>query len=212
MGTIVLIRPAQTFYERIKYAEHPAVVEYLDRVEEDIVEHLEVFKPSEDTPSQAAGLPGTPGDEDLFARYRVNDLVDNATCEAAPVVFEYSPTYYNLFGRIDYQARVGTLTTDFTMIKAGSLHRANGGYLVLQARDVLASPLSWETLKRTLRSREIRIENMGGAEQPPSILHATPTTDPVQRQDRGGGHTGNLPSPSVRRRRLPKIFQGHRRF
>ena len=125
-----------------KYAEHPAVVDYLDRVEEGIVEHLEVFKPREDTPSQAAGLPRTLRDEDLFARYRVNDLVDNSTCEAAPVVFEYSPTYYNLFSRIDYQARVGTLTTDFTMIKSGSLYRANGGYLVLQARDVLASPLS----------------------------------------------------------------------
>ena len=71
------------------------------------------------------------------------------------MVFEHSPTYYNLFGRIDYRARMGAFNTDFMMIKPGSLHRANGGYLVVQARDLLAAPMSWDTLKRTLRSGEL---------------------------------------------------------
>ena len=88
-------------------------------------------------------------------------MVDNSACTGAPVVFEHSPTYYNLFGRVDYRARIGTLTTDHTLIKAGALHSANGGYLVVQARDLLLSPLSWDTLKRTLRSGEVRIENIG---------------------------------------------------
>ena len=115
----------------------------------------------------------------MFARYRVNDLVDNSTCEGAPVIFEYSPTYYNLFGRIDYQAKIGTLTTDLTMIKPGAIHRANGGYLIAQARDLLTSPLAWETLKRTLRSGEVRIENIGEQYSPLPSTTLRPQPIPV---------------------------------
>ncbi len=144
-----------------RYANYRDVVKYLDDVEADMVEHLNVFKAREEPAGPIPGIPPIPSDEDAFLRYRVNDLVDNATCVGAPVVFEYSPTYYNLFGRIDYRARIGTLTTDLTMIEAGALHKANGGYLVLQARDFLSSPLAWETLKRSLRSGQVRIENIG---------------------------------------------------
>ncbi len=141
-----------------KYSNFPDVVAYLDQVEADMVERLDYLKPREAAP----GAPNQfPIDEESFARYKVNDLVDNTTCENAPIVFERNPTYYNLFGRIDYQARMGALTTNHTMIKSGSIHVANGGYLILQARDLLANPLSWQTLKRTLRSGEIAIENMG---------------------------------------------------
>ena len=115
----------------------------------------------------------------MFARYRVNDLVDNSTCEGAPVIFEYSPTYYNLFGRIDYQAKIGTLTTDLTMIKPGAIHRANGGYLIAQARDLLTSSLAWETLKRTLRSGEVRIENIGEQYSPLPSTTLRPQPIPV---------------------------------
>ena len=144
-----------------KYAQDPQVVGYLDQVQTDVAEHLEIFKPREDTPAAPPGFAQMGKDEDVFLKYRVNDLVDNSSCEGAPVILEYSPTYYNLFGRIDYRAHVGTLTTDLMMVKAGAVHRANGGYLVLQARDLLMSPLSWETLKRSLRSKEVRIENIG---------------------------------------------------
>lgn len=144
-----------------KYGDHPKAVEYLDHVQHDMVANLFIFKPREEPPMPFPGMPNIPGDEDTFLRYRVNYLVDNTACDGAPVIFEYSPTYYNLFGRIDYRARVGTLTTDHTMIKSGAIHRASGGYLVLQARDLLMNPLSWETLKRSLRSGEARIENIG---------------------------------------------------
>ena len=153
-----------------KYAEHPAVVEYLEQVQADMVEHLDIFKPREEPPGPIPAMVGPVREEEAFDRYRVNALVDNTTCQGAPVIFEYSPTYYNLFGRIDYRARMGAMTTDLTMIKPGAMHRANGGYLVLQARDLLLSPLSWETLKRTLRSGEIRIENIGEQYSPlPSV-------------------------------------------
>ena len=145
-----------------KYAEYPEIVEYLDRVEVDMAQRREIFKPvEEEAPSPIPGFADRGVEDDLFARYRVNDVVDNSACAGAPVVFEYSPTYYNLFGRIEYKAQAGTFNTDLSMIRCGSLHRANGGYLVLQARDLLTNSLSWETLKRTLRSRELQIENIG---------------------------------------------------
>ena len=160
-----------------KYADHPPVVSYLEQVQADLVSNLDIFKPSEDPPIAGLGLGSLPREEDGFIKYRVNDLVDNTSSEGAPVVLEYSPAYYNLFGRIDYRARVGTLTTDHTMIKAGTIHRANGGYLVLQARDLLTSPLSWDTLKRSLRSGEVRIENIG--EQYNPLPSATLRPQPI---------------------------------
>ena len=159
-----------------KYADHPAVVAYLDDVETDMVERLDNLKPSD----ADQGEPGGPAaDEDPFVRYRVNDLVDNTMCDCAPVVFEHNPTYYNVFGRIDYRARMGTLVTDHTMVKGGAIHKANGGFLVLQARDLLSNPLSWQTLKRTLRSREIRIENIGEQQSPLPSSTLRPKPIPV---------------------------------
>ena len=160
-----------------KYADYPDVYSYLDQVEADMVEHLDVFKPREESPGPAPDHTSASREEDLFAKYRVNDLVDNSTCDGAPVIFEYSPTYYNLFGRIDYRARLGTFTTDFTMIKPGAIHMASGGYLVLQARDLLLSPLSWDTLKRSLRSGVAQIENIG--EQYSALPSATLRPQPI---------------------------------
>ena len=160
-----------------KYGEHPKVVTYLDQIEADMVERLELFKPSDEPDAVAPWMRGASGEEDRFVTYRVNNLVDNTTCDRGPVIIEYSPSYYNLFGRIDYRARVGTFNTDLTMIKAGSVHRANGGFLILQARDLLSSPLSWETLKRTLRSGEVMIENIG--EQYSPLPSATLRPEPI---------------------------------
>ena len=112
---------------RAKYSDFPQVVEYLDHVESDMTKHQEIFKPAEEAPQPAMpGLGALQAGEDFFGNYRVNDLVDNTACVGAPVVFEHSPTYYNLFGRIEYKAQVGTFSTDLTMIKCGSLHEANG--------------------------------------------------------------------------------------
>jgi lon-related putative ATP-dependent protease len=105
-------------------------------------------------------MPG-PGGDEQFMRYRVNVLVSRDEHDGGPVVFEHHPTYHNLFGRVDYRSQFGSMSTDHTMIKAGSLHRANGGYLVLQAIDVLTAPLVWENLKRSIRCEEARIENPG---------------------------------------------------
>lgn len=144
---------------RSEYRDHPDILEYLEQVQDDMMEHLEDFKERE-RPKIAI-----PGLEDLqvaptFDRYKVNLLVSNQNQKGAPVVIENNPSYYNIIGRVDFKARMGALTTDFSMIKAGALHKANGGYLIMQAMDVLVNPMAWDALKRAIRQSEVRIENI----------------------------------------------------
>ncbi len=141
-----------------KYSDHDEVVKYLERVKEDILANLDDFKDEE----EQAPIPGLriPRETDPFHRYQVNVLVDNCNIEGAPVVFETNPSFYNLVGRLEYRSTMGTMATDFTLIKAGSLHRANGGYLVIQALDLLRNNMSWEALKRAIRNHEIALEDM----------------------------------------------------
>jgi lon-related putative ATP-dependent protease len=157
---------------REKYRTLPDVLAQLDRVRQDIVDNVRDLRPQ--PPSTVA--PVQPwqdgGGEDRTNRYRVNVLVSdgNAGGAGAPVVFEPNPTYYNLVGRVEYRGVFGTMVTDYRQVRAGALHRANGGFLVLDIADVLRSPLAWDALKRALRARELRIESLG--EQ----LSAIPTT------------------------------------
>ena len=136
------------------------IIEYFNDVQEDILENLDQFM--EDQKENQLPFPVQfQGDDNFFSRYKVNLLVDNSKTEGGPVIHETNPTYYNLFGKIEGKSQMGTITTDFTMIKAGAVHKANGGYLVLQARDVLTNPFSWETLKRALINQELKVENIG---------------------------------------------------
>ena len=143
---------------REKWDGHDEVLVYLGDVEDDIGHHLDDFREEAST-GQPMLLAATRRDE--FFRYRVNVLVDNADVVGAPVVIERNPTYYNLVGRVEYRAAFGSMVTDFREIKAGALHRANGGYLVLEAFDLLRQPFAWDALKRALRGREVQIENLG---------------------------------------------------
>ncbi len=152
-----------------KYRDLPQVAEYLKAAQRDIFENIEAFKGSPSPHPSAAPAPQdastptpVPSSPELpFRKYQVNVLVDNSKAEGAPVVVELNPSYGNLFGRVEKEAHFGALYTDFTMIKAGSLHQANGGYLVLRVEDVLRNPFSWDGLKRALRSRLIEIEEPG---------------------------------------------------
>lgn len=144
---------------REKYSELEKVLGYLDSVQEDILNTLDDFKPQTTQPQ----IPGIkmPRQEPTFDRYQVNVLVDNKDTDGAPVVFESNPTYNNLFGRIEHVMQYGGVAvTDFTMIRSGALHRANGGYLVIDAREVLMNPFVWDSLKRSIRNSEIRIEDV----------------------------------------------------
>lgn len=145
-----------------KYEELSEVVEFLRSVKVDILDSIEVFKGKPGGDEALPSIPPTPWSEDLvFRKYRVNVLVDNDGQKGAPVIVEQNPSYPNLFGRIEKEAQMGVLHTDFTMIKSGSLHRANGGYLVLPAEDLIRDFMSWDALKRALRARDIQIEEPG---------------------------------------------------
>jgi lon-related putative ATP-dependent protease len=140
---------------RERFAGLSGVQSYLGEVEADVVAHAEEFRQiGEERPS----LPFLPPPGAFLDRYRVNVLVDRSGERGAPVVLELNPTYGNLLGRIEHRVHFGNLVTDFTLIKAGALHRANGGYLILEAKDVLRNFFAWEALKKALKSRSIRIE------------------------------------------------------
>ena len=137
---------------------------WLERAREDVIEHLGNFRVPQayqEAPPEPIASAMRRTREDFFARYEPNLLVAHDNGNGAPVVFETNPTYYNLFGRIEYEATFGALSTDHRRIKAGALHRANGGYLMLDALGVLAQPFVWTKLKETLRNRKIEIETIG---------------------------------------------------
>jgi predicted ATP-dependent protease len=143
------------------HAEFPSVSAYLKDVEEYILSHLENFsedsaKPETSAAAQSLLEPPT----DPLLKYKVNVVVDNTDLQGAPVIIETNPTYYNLFGRVERRAQLGTLSADFTLIRAGSYAKANGGFLVVNAHDVLLNAGVWETLKRTVKNKEVSIEDI----------------------------------------------------
>lgn len=148
-----------------KYHDDPQVLDHLKQVQEDVLENIDDFKKKPEA-QQMPGQPvspfaGGPPREMNLRKYDVNVLIDNSETKGAPVVIESNPAYPNLFGSIERQAWFGALFTDHTMIKPGSLHKANGGYLVMKALDLLKWYISYEAMKRALRDKEIRIEDLG---------------------------------------------------
>lgn len=145
-----------------KYSNYEKIIKYLEKVQEDILENLDDLRESNsDESEQRIILPLIKkGNASPTDKYKVNILVDNSGLKGAPVIVDYNPNYYKLLGRFEYENEFGTVVTDYTKIKAGLFHLANGGYLVLQAKDVLSNLQSWEVLKRVLRTRKITIEDI----------------------------------------------------
>jgi lon-related putative ATP-dependent protease len=142
-----------------KYRDQESVVRYLEDVREELLTHLDDFKITEEPPSPFPFLKPQKT-ETPFAKYSVNVIVNNGDRQGAPVIYESNPTYLNLFGRMEYKVQYGMATTDFTMIKAGSLHKANGGYLVVDAMELLKNQFSYDALKRAMKTKEIKIEDV----------------------------------------------------
>ncbi|MEW6080819.1 MAG: AAA family ATPase [Bacillota bacterium] len=164
-----------------KYRDYPKIGKFMDSLKDEVVSHIDDFRGLEEQPSSSPQAPWarTRDPQAVFNKYKVNVLVNNAECRGAPVIFETNPTYYNLLGKIEYKGQLGIMVTDFTMIKPGALHRANGGYLILHAADVLKYPLAWDGLKRTLRNREIKIENMGEQLRADAVVGLQPEAIPL---------------------------------
>ncbi len=145
---------------REKYHDKPQIIEYLAMVQKHILENIYTFLPDRGS-NVPPGFPvAMPKAEPTYTEYKVNVFIDNSTTEGAPVIFETHPNYNNLFGSIEREARFGALVTDFTMIHAGSLAKANGGYLVVEANDLFKYPLVWDSLKKVLENQELRIEDI----------------------------------------------------
>ena len=144
-----------------KYRDQTGIISHLKAVREDMVENLPLFRGDDQKSQPQPETPFMMDGELRFRKYKVNVLVDNSKLKGAPIITELNPSYNNLFGRIEKEAQFGALLTDFTMIRSGSLHQANGGYLILPVEDVLINYFSWDGLKRAIRNREIRIEEAG---------------------------------------------------
>lgn len=144
-----------------KYSENEKLTAYLEAARDDILENISIFKTSAEEASPPP-LPfmKAPQQEVDFTKYSVNVIVNNSGSKGAPCVFESNPTYYNLFGRLEHKFQYGVAVSDFSMIKAGSLHKANGGYLVLNALDLLRNIFSYESIKRAIKDREVKIEDV----------------------------------------------------
>jgi lon-related putative ATP-dependent protease len=144
------------------FSEDEGVSNYLDAVVKDIVVNINNFKkndkPETNNPFAMMQIRNA---EAFFDRYRINLFVDNSETEHAPVIEESNPSYYNLMGSVEYRNEMGVMKTDFMQIKPGAIHHANGGYLILRARDLLQSPYSWVALKRALGTKKAVIESLG---------------------------------------------------
>lgn len=165
-----------------KHKDNEGIKRYLDLLEDDIVENLESFKEEEEDEEEAnplaALMASQKNPETFFERYRINLFVDNSEVKSAPVIFESNPTYYNLAGSIEYQNEMGVMKTDFTMIKPGALHRANGGYLILLAKDILSNPYAWKSLKRTLLDESVTIDSRASTSG--ALVSQTIKPEPIQ--------------------------------
>ena len=161
-----------------RYAAWPRLVEYLDAVQRDVIENADDFRKPDEEPSPITRL--MQQEEPSLRRYQVNVLVDNSAPDGSPVIYADHPTLQNLVGRIDHISRLGTLVTDFGLIKPGALHRANGGYLLVDAIRLLTQPFAWEGLKRALLRHQIRIESPGEAYGLISTLSLEPESIPLK--------------------------------
>ncbi len=149
------------------YEAFVEVTAFLKAVEKDVIENARGFLEESETDAEdgdslhSTGANYPDGTEGMTRRYKVNVLIDHSQSTSAPVIYEDHPTYQNLVGRIEQIARMGTLVTDFNLIKPGCLHKANGGYLILDARKLLTQQFAWEAIKRALQAGRIQIESVG---------------------------------------------------
>lgn len=162
-----------------RYDDCPEIINYLKDVQTDIVDNIQDFLPRDDQQSSnpIQAMTQQQQQKQYKIKYKVNVMVDNSRTEGAPVIEADNPTYYNLLGKVEYVNQMGVMSTDFTKIKPGFLHQANGGYLIIQVRDILTNAYVWEGLKRALKHQQIQIENIG--EQTGLVAMSSIKPDPI---------------------------------
>lgn len=158
-----------------RYKDNEKAVEFLKDMKLDILNNYEIFLKEYEEKEVDGFLILENNDKEFMTRYEVNLFLDNSSRKAAPVIREINPTYYNLFGKIEYLNELGGFKTDHTRIRPGSLHEANGGYIIIQAKDILQNTAAWEGLKRTLLTEKLKVENITGL----NIVSKTLTPEPI---------------------------------
>lgn len=141
-----------------KYKRNTKIQTFLKNIKTDILKNISDFI-SDDSNVESNNIQPNMLKEKPWKKYKVNLFVDNSKLEGAPVIMDSNSTYYNIFGKLEYENQFGTLKTDYTMLKPGLLHKANGGYIIFQARDLVCNPLIWEQFKKSLRIKELNIDN-----------------------------------------------------
>ncbi len=167
-----------------KYKEYERAVSYVEDVQKDVLDNLDQFMEEEQSKEEILSslmpLLGKKQEEDITLRYRVNLIVDHSQTQGAPVVATFNPTYSNLMGEIEYDSEFGSLTTDFMKIKSGLFHQANGGYLIVQAHDILTMPHAWEALRSVIKTKEINIDSIREIQGSTTAPALKPEPIPVQ--------------------------------
>ncbi len=164
-----------------KYQEYERVIAYINAMQEDVLENISQFFEEEEESDEALAsllpmLSKKPA-EDVTLKYKVNLIVDHSETKGAPVVVTFNPTYYNLVGEVEYDSEFGNLTTDFMKIKGGLFHKANGGYLIVQAQDILSAPQAWEAMRRVIKTKEINMDSV--REQLGAVVAPTLKPEPI---------------------------------
>lgn len=161
---------------RAAYKKNQKIITFLDNIKKDILKNISNFI-IEETCTQPTPQSPKPEVVKPWLNYRVNLFVDNSNTEGSPVIMDSNYSYQNLFGKLEYENQYGMLRTDYTMLKSGILHKANGGYLILQAQDLLVNQLCYDTLKKSLLIKEANIEN--NMEQRSSLVMISLKPEPI---------------------------------
>ena len=167
---------------KIKHKDNLKIQNFLYSVQNDIVKNIEHFKPKPTAPNMVPLPNQVRLEQRPWEKYRVNLLVNNENLKQAPVIVCTNPSYYDLFGKLEYENQMGSLKTDHTMLKAGLLHKANGGYLLINARDLMCNMTLWEAFKRVLRNNEITIDSSRDMTTSSTIISLKPELIPLKMQ------------------------------
>lgn len=165
-------------YIKAKYKRNKKIGKFLENIKKDILKNISYFV-ADDKKDQKPTPQPKPEVVQPWLNYRVNLFIDNSKLEGAPVIMDSNYSYHNIFGKLEYENYYGALKTDFTMLKPGLLHIANGGYIIFQAHDLLSNSLCYENLKKCLRSKEIGIENTADARSSMVMVALKPEPIPL---------------------------------
>ena len=165
-------------YIKSKFKRNKKITIFLDNIKKDILKNIDYFLVEQPQEQAVPQMPGPrPEMPKPWLNYRVNLFVDNSEQQGAPVIMESDYSYHNIFGKLEYENYYGALKTDYTMLKPGLLHKANGGYIMFQAKDLIANGICYETLKKVLRMEELILEN--AADQRSSMVMVSLKPEPI---------------------------------